>query len=76
MDNTQFVMKLKLKKGARVMIISNVDIKDSLVNGSLGVILDITKEEIKVTDENGQEQVKEQVISVIVVFDDPKANLT
>ena len=31
-DNTQFVMKLKLKKGARVMIISNVDIKDSLVN--------------------------------------------
>ena len=44
----QFVMELQLKKGARVMVISNVDIKDSLVNGSLGVILDITKEKVKI----------------------------
>ena len=44
-DNTQFLMSLKLKKGARVMIISNIDIKDSLVNGSLGMILEITKNE-------------------------------
>ena len=44
-DNTQFVMNLKLKKGARVMIISNKDIKDALVNGSLGMILDIKKDE-------------------------------
>ena len=61
-DNTQFVMKLKLKIGARVMIISNIDIKDSLVNGSLGIILDIKQKE-------------EQVLSVIVAFDDPKAGI-
>ena len=74
-DNTQFVMELQLKKGARVMVISNVDIKDSLVNGSLGVILDITKEKTKIKEKNGNEKVIEQVVSVIVVFDDPKAGL-
>ena len=42
-DNTQFAMKLKLKKNARVMIIANVNIKDSLVNGSLGTIIDFVK---------------------------------
>ena len=42
-DNTQFSMKLKLKKSARVMIISNVDIKDSIVNGSMGTIIDFVK---------------------------------
>jgi hypothetical protein len=44
-DTTQFVMNLILKKGARVMVVSNIDIKDSLVNGSLGMILDIQKNE-------------------------------
>ena len=44
-DNTQFLKKLKSKIGARVMIISNIDIKNSLVNSSLGVILDIRKNE-------------------------------
>ena len=38
-------MNLTLKVGARVMVISNIDIKDSLVNGSLGVILDIKTNE-------------------------------
>ena len=61
-DNSQFAMNLRLKKGARVMIISNIDIKDSLVNGSLGMVLDIVKE-------------KDQVVSVIIVFDDEKAGL-
>ena len=42
-DKTQFVKKLRLKRGARVMIISNINIRDSLVNGSLGMILDIKK---------------------------------
>ena len=42
-DNTQFAMKLRLKKNARVMIIANVDIKDSIVNGSLGTIIDFVK---------------------------------
>ena len=59
-------MELQLKKGARVMVISNVDIKDSLVNGSLGVILDITKEKTKIKEKNGNEKVIEQVVSVIV----------
>ena len=44
-DGTQFAMELKLKKGARVMIITNVDIKDSIVNGSLGTIIDFVKNE-------------------------------
>ena len=43
--NSQFVMNLTLNVGARVMVISNIDIKDSLVNGSLGVILDIKTNE-------------------------------
>ena len=42
-DNTQFLMKLELKKSARVMIIANVDIKDSIVNGSMGTIIDFVK---------------------------------
>ena len=42
-DKTQFAMNLKLKKTARVMIIANVDIKDSIVNGSLGTIIDFIK---------------------------------
>ena len=42
-DNTQFSMELKLKKYARVMVISNIDIKDSLVNGSIGTIIDFVK---------------------------------
>ena len=61
-DNSQFAMNLRLKRGARVMIISNIDIKDSLVNGSLGMVLEIVKEE-------------DQVISVIIRFDDDKAGL-
>ena len=44
-DNSQFVINLTLKVGARVIVISNIDIKDSLVNGSLGVILDIKTNE-------------------------------
>ena len=42
-DNTQFAMKLQLKKSARVMVIANVDIKDGIVNGSLGTIIDFVK---------------------------------
>ena len=61
-DNSQFAMNLRLKKGIRVMIISNIDIKDFLVNRSLDMVLDIVKE-------------KDQVVSVIIVFDDEKAGL-
>ena len=44
-DKTQYAMKLKLKKSARVMIIANVDIKDSIVNGSMGTIIDFVHAE-------------------------------
>ena len=39
------------------------------------MILDITKEKTKVKQQDGSEKVIEQVVSVIVVFDDPKAGL-
>ena len=38
-------MELKLKRNARVMVIVNIDLKDSLVNGSLGTIIDFVKTE-------------------------------
>ena len=40
-ENTQFVMTLQLKIGARVMVVSNISIMDNLVNGSLGTIIDV-----------------------------------
>ena len=40
LDNTPFMNKLSLKKGARVILTFNVNLSDSLVNGSLGTILD------------------------------------
>ena len=70
-DNTQFAEKLKLKKNARVMIIANVDIKDSIVNGSLGTVIDFVK--IVSTDAEGNK--KENIRSIIVVFDDPETGL-
>ena len=71
-DKTQFAEILKLKKSARVMVIANVDIKDSIVNGSLGTVIDFVK--TVVTDEKTGEQ-KEEVRSIIVVFDDPETGL-
>ena len=70
-DKTQFAMNLKLKKSAHVMIIANVDIKDPIVNGSLGTVIDFVKTVSK--DENGKNI--EQVRSIIVRFDDPETGL-
>ena len=70
-DNTQFAEKLRLKKSARVMIIVNVDIKDSIVNGSLGTVIDFVK--TVSTDKDGNK--KEEIRSIIVVFDDPETGL-
>ena len=67
-DKTQFAMNLKLKKSARVMIIANVNIKDSIVNGSMGTIIDFVKTD---PDEDGKQDVR----SIIVVFDDPETGL-
>ena len=42
-DDTQFMKILKIKVGARVMLTFNISISDSLINGELGTIVDITK---------------------------------
>ena len=55
-------MKLKLKKSARVMIIANIDIKDSL-----GTVIDF----VKTTTTDGKEEIR----SIIVVFDDPETGV-
>ena len=56
---TEFLEVLKVKVGARCMLIINLDIMDELVNGSTGTIIGIEK----ATDG--------QVQFIIVQFDDP-----
>ena len=53
-DMTQFAEILSLKKNSRVMIIANVDIKDSIVNGSLETVIDFVKTVVE--DKDGQEK--------------------
>ena len=50
---------LKLKKGVRIMIISNIDLADCLINSQFGVVFDftyidssITKAYVKLDDQN------------------------
>ena len=59
-DDTGLFAKLKIKIGARVMLVLNIDTSDSLVNGSLGVIVDI------ITEADGK------VKCIIVKFDNKK----
>ena len=60
-EDTNFLMVLKIKVGARVKMIWNVDIADKLVNGSIGTVTDI------VTDNS------RNVTAIIVDFDNPKS---
>ena len=60
-DDTQFQNKLYLKKGAKVMMVHNVDIADGLVNGVTGKVLNFACKKV-----NG----KLEVLAVIVKFDD------
>ena len=60
---TSMQYKLRLKKGARVMLTSNIDTKDHMTNGAFGVVEDF---EITVNGE-GQKEVK----SVLVKFYSP-----
>lgn len=59
-DDTSFLKVLILKVGARVMIVFNVNTCDHLVNGSIGIVLDIIKKQ-------------GQIDCVIVEFDNPNA---
>jgi len=63
-DDTGFLDLLELKKNARVMLIYNISVADSLVNGILGTILDI------IICANSRE-----ISAVIVKFDDPNAGM-
>ena len=42
-DKTSFMRELQLKKRARVMLIHNIDILDSLTNGMIGEVVDFIK---------------------------------
>lgn len=62
-DDTNLSQNLKVKIGARVMLVLNICTSDSLVNGSLGTIIDI------VTRTDGKAS------WIIVRFDSEKAGL-
>ena len=59
-DSTNFKQVLQLKKQARVMLINNVNIRDSLINGQLGTVIDFIVNE------------QSEVSAVIVKFDNPE----
>lgn len=56
-DSTQFCNVLEVKRGARVMVTFNISIKDSLVNGLLGSVVDVVIDD------------KMEATAVIVSFD-------
>ena len=57
-EDTNFMKTFKFKVKARTMLIYNVNVSDSLVNGSMGTIVGVKTEESKVK-------------SIVVSFDDP-----
>ena len=64
-DNTKFKKNLKLKVGAKVMLIHNVSLRDKLVNGAIGSIIDIVYNAPRSDD-------RTSVKAIIVKFDDPE----
>ena len=61
-DDTPFMKLLKLKVGAKVMVTYNINIGDSLVNGSTGTVAEIVKS-------NGSIQ------SILVLLDEEEAGI-
>ena len=59
-EDTNFLKILNVKVGARVVLISNIDVSDSLVNGSTGTIVEIKTDNGKVS-------------CIVVDFDSPGA---
>ncbi len=60
-DDTNFLKSLKLKVGARVMLVFNVSIPDSLINGAMGTVKGFCY------GKDGKE-----IIGVFVKFDNPE----
>ena len=61
--NAGLASLLKLKKGVRIMITSNIDLTDRLINGQFGVVFDfayidssVTKVYVKLNDQNAKMQ--------------------
>ena len=61
-DKTQFMDSLEVKVGAPVMVIYNINTRDSLVNGARGLVINMVEE-------------SSVVKAIIVKFDNPEAGL-
>ena len=59
-DDTQFEERLELKRNARVILVFNIAVSDSLSNGEVGQVLNIISE-------------NNQVTAIIVKFDNPES---
>ena len=60
-EDTNFLKQLNIKVGARVVLISNIDVSDSLVNGSTGTIV-------------GMKCNGDKVSCIVAAFDDQNAS--
>ena len=60
--DTQFLRTLRVKIGARVMLISNINVSDRLANGTMRKVLDISYN-------------RENVDCMIVSFDDERVGV-
>lgn len=62
-EDTNMMQELKIKVGARVMLIQNISVADSLVNGVTGVVLEVLW--------NIRKGISPTIRAVVVKFDNP-----